>query len=124
MAGSDGVAAAPSTAPFFKCWAPGCTEGIGGKDKGRCAGCKTAQYCSKECQRAHWTNGHKPLCKKLGIASLYEDFGRPTRFCYNHLVLVGVYVLPDVFVVLRFPAICTCSGGCQYLCISRDTAAK
>ena len=29
----------------------------------RCSICRMAKYCSKECQRAHWT-AHKPICKK------------------------------------------------------------
>jgi len=30
----------------------------------RCMGCRTVQYCSKECQRAHWSpGGHKQECK-------------------------------------------------------------
>eukprot|EP00878_Enallax_costatus_P009346 GHUV01009768.1.p1 GENE.GHUV01009768.1~~GHUV01009768.1.p1 ORF type:complete len:387 (+),score=74.62 GHUV01009768.1:293-1453(+) len=29
----------------------------------KCATCKTARYCSKECQKAHWRNGHKQVCK-------------------------------------------------------------
>jgi hypothetical protein len=27
-----------------------------------CAQCKTAVYCSKKCQRAHWKEGHKTTC--------------------------------------------------------------
>ena len=29
-----------------------------------CAGCRVAQYCSRECQKADWPN-HKIMCKKL-----------------------------------------------------------
>jgi len=29
----------------------------------KCTGCRTVQYCNKECQRAHWrTGGHKQEC--------------------------------------------------------------
>jgi hypothetical protein len=28
-----------------------------------CGGCRTARYCSSECQRKDWTMGHKGLCK-------------------------------------------------------------
>jgi TPR repeat protein len=32
----------------------------------KCKGCRTVQYCNKECQRAHWSpGGHKQACKRL-----------------------------------------------------------
>ena len=32
----------------------------------KCKGCRTVQYCNKECQRAHWNQGgHKQECKRL-----------------------------------------------------------
>jgi hypothetical protein len=32
----------------------------------KCKGCRTVQYCNKECQRAHWSpGGHKQECKRL-----------------------------------------------------------
>ena len=30
----------------------------------RCSGCKSVDYCSKQCQTAHWPN-HKKECKRL-----------------------------------------------------------
>ena len=30
----------------------------------RCARCRTAKYCSSECQIAHWKGGHKQVCGK------------------------------------------------------------
>ena len=27
-----------------------------------CVACKRCVYCSRECQKAHWTNGHKAPC--------------------------------------------------------------
>jgi TPR repeat protein len=31
----------------------------------KCTGCRTVQYCNKECQRAHWSpGGHKQECKR------------------------------------------------------------
>ena len=32
----------------------------------KCSGCMDARYCSVDCQRAHWKNGHKPECKAMG----------------------------------------------------------
>lgn len=34
----------------------------------RCSGCKEVQYCSKDCQRADWTE-HKKFCQILRIAA-------------------------------------------------------
>lgn len=31
----------------------------------RCGGCKVAEYCSKDCQRADWKQSHKSLCMLL-----------------------------------------------------------
>jgi TPR repeat protein len=32
----------------------------------KCTGCRTVQYCNKDCQRAHWSpGGHKQECKRL-----------------------------------------------------------
>jgi hypothetical protein len=33
-----------------------------------CAGCRTARYCGKACQRAAWRQ-HKPVCKALAVAA-------------------------------------------------------
>ena len=30
-----------------------------------CSACKNATYCSIECQRKDWKDGHKIQCKKL-----------------------------------------------------------
>ena len=27
-----------------------------------CGGCKTARYCSRQCQKLAWKQGHKPVC--------------------------------------------------------------
>lgn len=44
----------------------------------KCGRCKTARYCSAECQRKHWLV-HKPSCGEAGAGSLpakptYDDF--------------------------------------------------
>jgi len=33
-----------------------------------CSGCRTARYCSRECQTRHWPD-HKPVCKALKAAA-------------------------------------------------------
>jgi len=34
------------------------------KDFKRCSKCRVAIYCSVDCQRQHWKNGHKQVCEK------------------------------------------------------------
>ena len=34
-----------------------------------CARCKSAFYCSRNCQRAHWKAGHKKICVAFSGAS-------------------------------------------------------
>ena len=46
------------------CAACGSFEGITLKHK-VCSNCKSVYYCSQECQRVHWKNGHKEQCKIL-----------------------------------------------------------
>ena len=47
------------------CWNPLCTRDISiqGITFSKCAACKLAQYCSRECQKADWKR-HRPICKK------------------------------------------------------------
>jgi hypothetical protein len=42
------------------CANPGCSKTDNLKN---CSRCKQVQYCSRECQAAHWKNGHKGCCK-------------------------------------------------------------
>ncbi|KAG9122643.1 hypothetical protein FRC07_000899 [Ceratobasidium sp. 392] len=45
--------------PTDVCWRCG---GVG-RPLLRCARCKKARYCSKECQKTHWNEEHKNVCK-------------------------------------------------------------
>ena len=51
-----------------KCSNPACSneeDEANGKLFNRCSRCKSAKYCSKECQETQWHAGHKEICKKL-----------------------------------------------------------
>lgn len=49
--------------PLFNAIADACAEcGINGVALKACGSCRRAHYCNKECQRAHWKNGHKDEC--------------------------------------------------------------
>jgi len=53
----------------------------------RCAACKSVRYCSKECQKADWGQGHKKECKgkkntkkpKINIQGSWSE-ARPSDF--------------------------------------------
>ncbi|GKZ01407.1 hypothetical protein MPSEU_001091500 [Mayamaea pseudoterrestris] len=51
-----------SCLPKRKCYYPNCPEGYMAVEKlSQCSKCKIAQYCSRDCQAAHWKE-HKLLC--------------------------------------------------------------
>lgn len=53
-----------------------------------CLGCRSIQYCSQDCQKEHWKNGHMKECKKRGIyvfqqlekSSSYFDLAQLYKF--------------------------------------------
>eukprot|EP00904_Undaria_pinnatifida_P001450 jgi/Undpi1/11305/HiC_scaffold_30.g13603.m1 len=45
------------------CAAPGCEE----PTSQRCSICKCVRYCSRECQRRHWTLEHKDECAGMAL---------------------------------------------------------
>uniref|UniRef100_A0A0G4HEZ7 MYND-type domain-containing protein n=1 Tax=Chromera velia CCMP2878 TaxID=1169474 RepID=A0A0G4HEZ7_9ALVE len=51
-----------SLVPQRQCASCGVKSGPGGKALMSCAGCKSVQYCSKECQKEHWKKTHKRTC--------------------------------------------------------------
>ena len=51
-----------------------CDKNTGSSNLKRCAGCKIAFYCSKECQKAAWKSGHKADCNSIQARNeLAED---------------------------------------------------
>ena len=53
---------------FCSCGACGKEPSATGKRLQVCAGCRSVSYCSKQCQREHWKNGHKAECERLHAA--------------------------------------------------------
>lgn len=57
----------------------------------RCEICKTAKYCTRECQKTDWRAGHKQLCSKLkledGIAPGAEGLFTKAKKKWIHRVL-------------------------------------
>jgi len=53
----------PTLAVATECSKPGCTKK--NMSLKMCGRCKVAAYCSRDCQVAHWKQGHKGECAKL-----------------------------------------------------------
>ena len=60
-----------------KCDNPGCQK----RGTARCASCIAARYCGKNCQKAHWNNGHKQACSKAwcGVGVPTVGIGKNSR---------------------------------------------
>ena len=68
-----------------------------GSDKcKRCTGCFQSWYCSKECLKTHWKQGHKGECKAIQkeyVGVNLKGTGPDTVYCIqDHLVSLTVYV--------------------------------
>ncbi|KAJ7160483.1 hypothetical protein C8R46DRAFT_1223976 [Mycena filopes] len=67
---------ASGRATNLACYNMSCDK-IDGRDSfKRCSTCRTASYCSRECQQLDWTVGHRDECHRLLAATLtYEKIG-------------------------------------------------
>ena len=45
----------------------------GTKTNMKCKGCKKTYYCSRECQKIDWNNGHKHTCKTRASIIIRTD---------------------------------------------------
>jgi hypothetical protein len=52
------------------CHATGCDE-LGAS---RCSACRVARYCSPECQKRDWREGHKERCGRLALSKKRVEF--------------------------------------------------
>uniref|UniRef100_K3WWU4 MYND-type domain-containing protein n=1 Tax=Globisporangium ultimum (strain ATCC 200006 / CBS 805.95 / DAOM BR144) TaxID=431595 RepID=K3WWU4_GLOUD len=43
-----------------------------GPNAARCSRCKWVWYCSKACQRVHWTRRHRSMCASLQVAGAFR----------------------------------------------------
>ncbi|KAJ7216652.1 hypothetical protein GGX14DRAFT_442296 [Mycena pura] len=57
------------------CQNPSCRKTDAQNNFSSCSGCFTTAYCSTDCQKAHWKNGHRDDCKAL--KELREDGRAP-----------------------------------------------
>lgn len=44
----------------------------------RCKGCQLSRFCSRECQKEAWNDGHKSFCKKMQKWKSDWEVSRPT----------------------------------------------
>ena len=49
---------------------PMCAYCVKRAGEARCSGCKLVRYCSADCQRRHWVEGHAGVCAKLANSKL------------------------------------------------------
>lgn len=57
--------------------AAGCTScGASGSALARCGRCKWPRYCSKSCQRSHWSSRHRRECATLAACGQFRDLER------------------------------------------------
>ena len=63
-----------------------------------CAKCMGRRYCSKECQKNHWKDGHKKLCA-AEFATVNES--KTTRLCQKIMALLSLEARPGKTPVLN-----------------------
>ncbi|KAF2026312.1 hypothetical protein EK21DRAFT_115990 [Setomelanomma holmii] len=91
----------------------------------KCAGCKRAGYCSKECQKLDWTALHKKQCKVLQqinaieqqdyrASRAWEDF-RQAQLRYVRIVQSLTHVKDTIYVIQAQPYCSTCYRTGQQL---------
>ena len=61
-----------------RCPHPGCGRRVAitdlaGEGLSKCSRCRQVVYCSKDCQKAAWRDGHKHECKVLQLAAAAEE---------------------------------------------------
>jgi hypothetical protein len=79
-----------------RCYGPGCivTYADRSKDFKRCSGCRTAVYCSRQCQAAAWRHpkaAHREVCS---IYRAYEDVRLPHEYGNQEPAVVAWGALP------------------------------
>jgi len=126
-------------------WCRQCTHDSG-KTIRKCGGCCFAQYCSRECQRAHWKSGsHKAFCEEfrnvdardisntlkleyqqktwkqrlVGVQAIIEDF-RACESCFNRHILVRLAAC--LFGIAMAKNICKLKEISEYLEEKKDPA--
>ena len=62
-----------------RCPHPGCGRRVAitdlaGEGLSKCSRCRQVVYCSKDCQKAAWRDGHKHECKVLQLAAAAEEY--------------------------------------------------
>lgn len=85
----------PRTRPEYErtCGGPGCTSAS--TRLRQCAGCQTAKYCSKSCQRAAWSTAHRKHCNILKAGIGMAKAGRHLRSSLPFIALIEAAEFDD-----------------------------
>jgi hypothetical protein len=81
---------------YGRCYGPGCIATYADRSKNfkRCGGCRTAKYCSSECQAAAWRYpeaAHREVC---GLYRACEDARLPHEHEMEEAVIRAWAALP------------------------------
>eukprot|EP00058_Branchiostoma_floridae_P015552 XP_002601040.1 hypothetical protein BRAFLDRAFT_96924 [Branchiostoma floridae] len=62
-----------------------------------CAGCKLTRYCSRDCQKQHWSVGHKKCCGHDAYTGGREQADSFTHMAYEKVnFTVPTHILEDI----------------------------
>ena len=75
------------------CWE--CRKLLEGDNSFSCSCCKTANYCSKICQKSAWKSGHRKKCRSLPdkYNQLQKSFQEVDKICFGAYEKVRAYSL-------------------------------
>ncbi|KAJ7061857.1 hypothetical protein C8F01DRAFT_146986 [Mycena amicta] len=78
----------------------------------RCAGCRDAWFCSRECQKADWRHGHRKNCKTMRDAFIaYSSNLKPTDRAFHRALLNSHYAAHgEAITVQSIPYIVNSNG--------------
>ncbi|XP_035682091.1 poly [ADP-ribose] polymerase tankyrase-2-like isoform X2 [Branchiostoma floridae] len=82
---------------LLRCCNPKCGKPGYRKTLKLCAGCKLTRYCSRDCQKQHWSVGHKKCCGHDAYTGGREQADSFTHMAYEKVnFTVPTHILEDI----------------------------